>query len=104
MCQNIECPGQGSSYGGGEPVRASSETETRSRGRPALERCGTSPEGPSSSRARQSFVSAVLCPSSEAEFHLRVAGAVRSGGPLRPSGPCALATRPLLSWVCLFVL
>jgi hypothetical protein len=63
MCQNIKCSGRGSRYGGGEPVSASSEAETRSRGRPALEqdrthprgrpalkRGGTSPEGTSSPR------------------------------------------------------
>jgi hypothetical protein len=32
MCQSIKCPIQGSSYGGGEPVGASSEAETRPRG------------------------------------------------------------------------
>jgi hypothetical protein len=37
MCQSIKCLGRGSRYGGGEPVGASSEAETRSRGRPALE-------------------------------------------------------------------
>jgi hypothetical protein len=90
MCQNIKCPGRGSRYGGGEPVRASSEAETRSTGRLAFERGETSPEGASNPRARRSFVSVVLCPSSEAEFRPRVAGADCSGGPLRPLGPWAL--------------
>jgi hypothetical protein len=44
----------------------------RPRGRSALERGETSPEGATGPRARQSFVSAVLQPSSEAEFRLRV--------------------------------
>jgi hypothetical protein len=69
-------------------------------GRPALERGGTSLEGASSPRARRSFVSAVLCPSSEAEFRPRVAGAVGSGGSLRPPGPWALATGPRLCVLC----
>jgi hypothetical protein len=42
-CQSIKCPGQGSMYGGGEPMGSSSEAETRPRGRPALERGETSP-------------------------------------------------------------
>jgi hypothetical protein len=61
----------------------------RPRGRPALERdgphprgCstlergGTSPEGATGPRARRSFVSAVLRPSSEAEFRPRVPGPI----------------------------
>jgi hypothetical protein len=75
-------------------VRASSEAETHSRGCMALERGGASPEGASNPRARQSLDSAVLCPSSEAEFRPRVAGADCSGGPLRPLGPWAPATEP----------
>jgi hypothetical protein len=100
MCQSIKCPSQGSGYRGGEPMGASSEAEIRprgdqpsseadltrggvqpsseaelhARGRPALERGGTSPEGASSPRVRRGFVSATLCPSSEAEFRPRVAG------------------------------
>jgi hypothetical protein len=38
-------PLSGSGYGGGEPVRPSSEAEPHPRGRPALERGGASPEG-----------------------------------------------------------
>jgi hypothetical protein len=90
---------------GGQP---SSEAGPYSRGRPALERGGASPDGgvqpsseaephpmgASSPRARRSFVSAVAYPSSEAEFRPRVAGAVRSGGPLRLSGPWAPAVGP----------
>jgi hypothetical protein len=87
MCQNIKCSGRGSRYGGGEPVRASSEADTRSRGGLALERGGASPEGASSPRARRSLVSAVLCPSSETEFCPRGAGADYSGGLLGPLGP-----------------
>jgi hypothetical protein len=44
------------------------------RRRPALERGGTLPEGVPSPRARWSFISVALCPSSEAEFRPRVAG------------------------------
>jgi hypothetical protein len=72
-CQSIKCLGQGSRYGGGVLVGASSEAETRPRGRSALERGGTSPVGASSPRARRGFVSAALCPSSEAEFRSRAA-------------------------------
>jgi hypothetical protein len=100
QCQSIKCPGRGSRYGGGGPARASSEAgltrggvqppneaEPHPRGRLSLERSGTSPkgasnpqvkrtspEGASSPRARRGFISAVLCPSSEAEFRLRVVG------------------------------
>jgi hypothetical protein len=45
MCQNIKEPGLGSRYGGGEPVRASSEAEFRQRGAMPLERSGVLPEG-----------------------------------------------------------
>jgi hypothetical protein len=48
----------------------------RPRGRSALERGGTSLEGATGPRARQSFVRAVLCPSSEAEFRSRVPGEI----------------------------
>jgi hypothetical protein len=54
MCQNIKCSGRGSRYGGGEPVRASSEADTRSRG-------GSGP------RARRSLARGGVQPSSEAE-------------------------------------
>jgi hypothetical protein len=93
-CQDIKCSGWGSRYGGGEPVRASSEAESHPRGRPALERGGTSPEGATSPRARRSLVSVALCPSSEAEFRPRVAGANCSGGPLGPPGLWASTTEP----------
>jgi hypothetical protein len=66
--------------GGGEPVRASSEaephrggvrpsseTEPHPRGRPALERGGTSPEGASGPRARWNLNRGGVQPSSEAE-------------------------------------
>jgi hypothetical protein len=55
-------------------VRPSSEAEPHLRGRPTLERGGTSPEGAPSPRARRKLASAVSCPSSEAEFRPRVAG------------------------------
>jgi hypothetical protein len=93
-CQCIKCP-WGSRYEGSGTMRStseahqvfssrsrrdlarggvqpSSEAESSSRGRPAPERSGTSPEGATSPRARQSFISAAPCPSSEAEFHPRV--------------------------------
>jgi hypothetical protein len=53
ICQNIKCSRRGSRYGGGEPVRASSEAETRARGCPTLERGGVSPEGATGPRARR---------------------------------------------------
>jgi hypothetical protein len=86
-CRSIKWPGQGEQVRGGMPVGASSEAEPhprgrlalqrggpRPRGRPALERGGTSPEGVTGPRARWGFVSAVLRPSSEAEFRSRVPG------------------------------
>jgi hypothetical protein len=82
MCLNIKCPGRGSRCGGGEPVRASSEAETRSRGvwpssevepcsrgRPALERGEASPKGASSPRARWNLTRGGVQPSNEAEPH-----------------------------------
>jgi hypothetical protein len=54
-------------------MRSSREAETRSRGRPALERGGTPPEGVTSPRARRRFASAAPRPSSEVEFRPRVA-------------------------------
>jgi hypothetical protein len=93
-CQSIKCSGRGSGSGGGVPAGASSESDLarggvqpsseaephprrrlaperggpRPRGRLALEQGGTSPEGANGPRARQGFVSVVLCPSSEAVF------------------------------------
>jgi hypothetical protein len=55
LCQNIKCSDRGSGCGSSEPVRASSEAESRPRGGPALERGGVSPEGASNPRARLSF-------------------------------------------------
>jgi hypothetical protein len=54
-----------------KPGAASSEAESWSRGRQALERGGVSPEGASSSRARRSFTRGGVRPSSEAEFTRR---------------------------------
>jgi hypothetical protein len=93
----------GSRYGGGEPVRTSCEAEPRPRGRPALERGGTSPEGVSIPRLRRSLVSAVLRLSSEAEFRPKVAGADYSGGALGPLGPWAPAAGLWSSWACIIV-
>jgi hypothetical protein len=45
LCQNIKCSGRGSGCRRGGPARASSETESNPRGRPALERGGVPPEG-----------------------------------------------------------
>jgi hypothetical protein len=73
---------------------ASSEAESRSRGCLALERGGVSPEGAPSPRARRSFISAVLYPSSEMVFRPRGAGADCSGGPLRLPGPWAPVAGP----------
>jgi hypothetical protein len=67
-CQSIKCPYGGIMYGGGEPVRASSEVESHPRGRPALERGGTSPEGAADPRARRSLTRGGDRPSSEAEI------------------------------------
>jgi hypothetical protein len=50
---------------------ASSKAESRSTGCLALERGGVPPEGAPSPRARRSFISAVLYPSSETEFRPR---------------------------------
>jgi hypothetical protein len=88
ICQNIKDPSPGSRYGGGEPVGASSEAETRSRGHLVPERGRAWLEGASSHRARQNSVGVGLCPSSEAESRPRVAGADCAGGPLGPLGLC----------------
>jgi hypothetical protein len=54
-------------------VQPPSEAESCSRGCPAPERGGTSPERATGPRARRSSTSAAPRPSSEAEFRLRVA-------------------------------
>jgi hypothetical protein len=96
----LNAPCRRSRYGGGGPVMPSSDTETRSRGRPALDRDGasreggvqppsetksrsrvrptlkrdgTSPEGATGPRARRSCTGAAPYPSSGAEFRPRVA-------------------------------
>jgi hypothetical protein len=51
-----------------------SEAEPHPRGRPTLERGGTSPEEATDPRARRRFGSAVPRPLNEAEFRPRVAG------------------------------
>jgi hypothetical protein len=87
--------------GGDQPL---SEAKFHPRGRPALERGGTSLEGATGPRTRRNLTQggdqpsseakfrAVPPPSNEAEFRPRGAGADRSGGPLGPSGPWAPAT------------
>jgi hypothetical protein len=54
-------------------VQPPSEAESRSRGRPILERGKTSPEGAAGPRSRQGCTGASPYPSSEAEFRPRVA-------------------------------
>jgi hypothetical protein len=54
-CQNIKCSGWRSRYEGSELVRASSVTEPHARGRPVLERGGTSREGATGPRARRNL-------------------------------------------------
>jgi hypothetical protein len=54
-------------------VQPPSEAESRSRGRPTLERDGTSPEGATGPRARRSCTGVAPCPSSGAEFRPTVA-------------------------------
>jgi hypothetical protein len=111
-CQSIKCPGRGSRYGGGRRARASSEAdltrggvqppseaEPHTRGRLALERSGTlpegasspqarrtSPEGTSSPRARQSFVSGAV-PLERSRVSPEGGWANCFGGPLGPPGP-----------------
>jgi hypothetical protein len=57
-------------------VQPPSEAESRWRGRPTLERDGTSLEGATDPRARRSCTGAAPYPSSEAEFRPRVAGLI----------------------------
>jgi hypothetical protein len=99
MCHNIKCHGRGSRYGGGEPVRASSEAETRSRGRLALERGGTSPEGASSPRARRSLTRGGVQPSSEAEPYSRGRPALKQGRASSEGASSPLARRSFFSAV-----
>jgi hypothetical protein len=86
MCQNIKCSGQGSRYGGGEPVRASSEAETRSRGCLILERGGASPEVVSDPQARRGLTRGGVPPSSEAEPRPRGSPALERGRVLPEGG------------------
>jgi hypothetical protein len=67
MCQNIKCSGQGSRYGGGEPVKASSEAETHLRG----------VSGP---RARRNLTRGGVWPSSVEEPHPRGRPTLERGG------------------------
>jgi hypothetical protein len=80
MCQNTKCPGQRSRYGGGEPVRDSSEAEPRPRGCPALERGEASPEGASSPRVRRNLTRGGVQHSTEAKPHPRGRPALERGG------------------------
>jgi hypothetical protein len=79
-CQCIKCPCRGSRYGGGEPMRSSSEAGPHPRGRPALERDGTSPEGASGPRARRNLTQGGDRPSSEAGPRARQRPALERGG------------------------
>jgi hypothetical protein len=90
-CQCIKSPCRGSRYGGGGLVMSSSETKTRSRGRSALDRDGTSLEGASSPRARRNPARGGAQPSSEAEPHPRGRPALERGGvlPVRHRHPQA---------------
>jgi hypothetical protein len=65
----LNTPIGGSRYGGGGPVMSSSETETCSRGRSALDRDWTSLEGAPNPRARRNLTRGGDRPSSEAEFY-----------------------------------
>jgi hypothetical protein len=67
MCQNIKCSGQGSRYGGGEPVKASSKAETH-------------PRGVSGPRVRRNLTRGGVWPSSEADPHPRGCPALERGG------------------------
>jgi hypothetical protein len=90
-CQCIKCPCRGSRYGGGGPVRSSSEIEPRSRGRSALNREGASLEGASSPRARRNLTRGGDQPPSEAGPHPRGRPALERGGvlPVRHRAPRA---------------
>jgi hypothetical protein len=57
-------------------VQPPNEAEFRSRGRPTLERDGTSPEGATDPRARRSYIGAAPYPSIGADFRPRVAGPI----------------------------
>jgi hypothetical protein len=72
-------------------VMPSSEMETCSRGRSALDRDGAALEGASSSRARRNPARGGDRPSSEAEPHLRGRPALDRGGvvPVRHRAPRA---------------
>jgi hypothetical protein len=72
----------GASPEGGD--RLSSEAVPHLKGRPTLEQGGTSLEEASSPRARRKFASVVSCPSSEAKFQPTAwwaVGATRAVGP-----------------------
>jgi hypothetical protein len=90
-CQCIKCPCRGRRYGGGGPVIPSSETETCSRGRSALDRDGASLEGASSSRARRSPARGGDRPTNEAELRPKGRPALDRGGvvPVRRRTPRA---------------
>jgi hypothetical protein len=77
-------------------VMSSSETETLSRGRSALDRDGTSLEGASSPRARRNPARGGAQPSSEVELHPR-------GRPTLERGE-VLPVRRCLPWARGFIL
>jgi hypothetical protein len=79
-CQSIKCPCRGVGMGGDKPVRSSSEAGPHPRGRPALQRGGTSPEEAIGPRARGNLTRGGDRPSSEAEPHPRGRPALEQGG------------------------
>jgi hypothetical protein len=81
---------------GGGPTRASSEAESRTRVRVALERGGVPHKGVCFPRVRRSFARGGVQPSSEAEFRCCGAGPLERGG-VSPEG-CRgwLPTGPLV--------
>jgi hypothetical protein len=80
MCHDIKFSSQGSRCGGSELVRASSEAESHLRGRPSLERGGTSREGAPGPRERRNLTRGGARPSSKAEPYPRGRPALERGG------------------------
>jgi hypothetical protein len=78
--RTLNTPVGGTRYGGGEPVRASSEAESHTRGRLAVERGGTLPVGAIDPRVRRNLTRGGDQPSSEAEPYPRGRPALERGG------------------------